>query len=707
MADVGSAAPLVALDAVAIDTETTGLDPRRAWVVEIAAVRLVHGRIEAAASFHSRMQPPVSIPAVATSIHGIDDAAVSHAPGFTDVWPTFSAFIGESVLIGHSIGFDLAVLEREVARAATTWARPRTLDTRLLAEIAEPNLADYSLDATAAWLGIEPGDRHTALGDAVTAARIFVALVPKLRDRGIRTLAEAEQACRSLSDVLTRQHQAGWREAIRPHDTIVREQAPPRIDSYPYVSRIRDIMSTPAQFTAPDVSVASALERMSRERISSLFVASPAAESPPRPDQTGIVTERDVLRGLAETGADALALPVESIMSKPLICVPADALAYLAIGRMRRLNVRHLGVTDAQGAVIGALSARDLLRLRAEGGLLLGDEIDHATDVPGLARGWAKLPVVAAGLLAEGVSAREIAALISRRLGGLTQRAAVIAEERMKGDGQGGPPCPYALAVLGSAGREESLLAMDQDNALVFADGAPDETADRWFAALSAHVADILHEVGVPYCKGGVMARNPQWRGSMRTWLERIDGWIRRSNPQDLLSVDIFFDLRAVHADVAMADHVWRAGFDAVRGESAFAKLLAEAAGPMEAGFTWFGRFKTERGRIDLKRAGLFGIVTSARVLALRHHVVERSTRARLAGIKALGRGESDLEALVDAEAVFLDLILRQQIDDVEHGRPPSNAVAIERLSRRDRDRLRDALKSVEHLDELTRDLLV
>ena len=278
----------------------------------------------------------------------------------------------------------------------------------------------------------------------------------------------------------------------------------------------------------------------------------------------------------------------------------------------------------------------------------------------------------------------------------------------MKAAGQGDPPCPYAVMVLGSAGREESLLAMDQDNALAFADGEPDGPEDRWFAALASHIADILHEVGVPYCKGGVMAKNAPWRGSLVTWRRRIDGWIGRSKPQDLLSVDIFFDLRSVHGDAAMADDIWRAGFAAARGEAAFAKLLADAAGPMQSGLGWFGRIRTDQGRIDLKQFGLFGIVTAARVLAVRHHVVERSTVARIAGIKALGRGaERDLDALADAQAVFLELILVQQIEDCERGLPATNRVAVERLSRRDRARLRGALQSIEHLDGLVRDLLV
>jgi CBS domain-containing protein len=126
-----------------------------------------------------------------------------------------------------------------------------------------------------------------------------------------------------------------------------------------------------------------------------------------------------------------------------------------------------------------------------------------------------------------------------------------------------------------------------------------------------------------------------------------------------------------------------------------------------EAGLNWLGRFKTDKGRIDLKKSGLFAIVTMARTLAIRHHVVERSTLARLAGIEALGRGgEADLDALAAAQGTFLDLILAQQIVDIEQGTPASNRVAVERLLRRDRNRLRTALKAVEHVDELTRELL-
>jgi DNA polymerase-3 subunit epsilon/CBS domain-containing protein len=443
------------------------------------------------------------------------------------------------------------------------------------------------------------------------------------------------------------------------------------------------------------------------ERVSSLFVAAAADGEAPRPRETGIVTERDILRALAQQGPDALAMPVSAVASHPLLTVPADAFIYRAIARMDRLKVRHLGVEDENGRVCGALSARDLLRLRAEEAVVLGEEIDDASTVADVAQAWHRLPRVASGLRAEGVPARDIAAVISREVGAVTRHAAVLAQVRLVAEGLGSPPCAYAVAVLGSAGRGESLLAMDQDNALIFAEGEPGSEADQWFARLGAHIADILHEVGVPYCKGGVMAKNPQWRGSLATWKARITEWIGRSRPSDLLNVDIFFDLRAVHGDRALATTLWRDAFELARGEVGFAKLIAEAAGPVEPALGLFGRFKTTEGRVDLKKAGLFGIVTLARVLAIVHHVVERSTPDRLRALAARGiGGGDDLLALIDAQGVLLDLVLAQQIEDLAHGVPPSNRVEVARLSRQDRERLRGALERVRGLDTLVRDLL-
>lgn len=699
---MSSHTPLVAIDAVVLDTETTGLDPAKARIIDLATVMLRRGAI--GATLERRINPGIPIPPSATDIHGIGDDAVASASPFEAVWPAVSEPLAGGFVIGHNIGFDLAVIEAECARAGLKPPTVWPLDTRLLAQVVAPRLAGHSLEQLASWLEVEVSGRHTALGDALTTARIFLALVPKLRERGIRTVAEARRACLELTQAIESQHRAGWTTAEaslpdRPHLE--------RLDPYAFRHRCRDLMRAPPRFVPPAASLDEALAVMMANAVSSVFVNLEDGSRPPTLETSGIVTERDVLRAIAADGSEALRQPVTRSMSRPLVGVEDEEFVYRAIARMIRLRIRHLAVTDREGSVIGALSARDLLRSRVSQALSLGDEIEHARDVPSLAAAWSRLAQAAASLRAEDLGGRQVARVVSRELAAATKAAAAIASERMRAAGRGDAPCAHALAVLGSAGRGESLLALDQDNAIVFADGAPDGDQDRWFAAFGEHVADILHEIGIPYCKGGVMAKNPAWRGSAPLWRDRIAGWIRRSRPQDLLSVDIFFDLLPVEGDAGLGEALWRDAFDAAAGKVEFAKLLAEASGPVAPGLGLLGRFKTENGRIDLKRTGLLGIVSAARVLAIRHHILERSTPARLAGVKSLGiGGDADIDALVEAHGVFLDLVADQQIADIAEGIAPSNAVLVKRLSGRDQERLGLALQSVRHLDRLTRDLL-
>src|SRR5436305_14535416 len=124
---IRNAAPLIALDAVILDTETTGLDPASARIVEIGAVRLVSGRVNEADAFQRLVRPDVPIPPAASDFHHIDDAKVANAPRFAEVWPELSEYIGSSIVIGHTLGFDLALLKSECERSGIAFRLPRTL----------------------------------------------------------------------------------------------------------------------------------------------------------------------------------------------------------------------------------------------------------------------------------------------------------------------------------------------------------------------------------------------------------------------------------------------------------------------------------------------------------------------------------------------------------------------------------------------------
>lgn len=700
-AKMDAAVPLVGLDAVVVDTETTSLDTRSARIVQIGAVRIATGAVLDDEHFDCLVNPGAPIPAASTAVHGIADADVAGAPGFAEAYASFRAYSDYPTIVGHSIAFDMAVIAAECDRAGVPFRPLPTLDTALLAEVANPTLSGTDIERLAAWLGVEVIDRHTALGDALTTARIFVGLVPHLRARGIRTRGEAEAACRELENARASAGQAGLRE-VEIVSGLSRALA--RIDAYPFRHLNRDLMSAPPELIGPDRTIGDAIAVMIDKRVSSLFVTAPGGDQ-----AAAIVTERDVMRAVAADGGKVLARPIGPIASAPLVTVAADDHIYRAIGRMTSARIRHLAVVDGEGNVVGALSARDLLRLRASPAITLGDEIDNANDVGSLAAAWARLPSVAAALIGEEVAAVDVAAIVSREIAAITGRAAVIGETRLAEACEGAPPCEYAVLVLGSAGRGESLLAADQDNAIVYADQPDADKAgtDAWFEALGKHVADILHECGIPYCNGGVMAKNSTWRHSVSEWKATIGEWVTRSNPQDLLFVDIFFDLATAHGDADLADEIWHYAYEAGRSRADFAKLLAQASAGFQPPISLFGGLRSQEGRVDLKMGGLLPIVSAARVLSICHHVPERSTPGRLAGVAGLGiGGGSDLQRLVEVHRLILDHMLRQQVEDIAAGVPPSSRVNVRRLSRNQRRELRDGLKSLRWVETMVRDMM-
>jgi DNA polymerase-3 subunit epsilon/CBS domain-containing protein len=251
------------------------------------------------------------------------------------------------------------------------------------------------------------------------------------------------------------------------------------------------------------------------------------------------------------------------------------------------------------------------------------------------------------------------------------------------------------------------MLVPDQDNAIVYERGDSASTEDLWFAEMAGAMSDILDKAGIPLCKGGVMARNPQWRGSKTDWLARIEAWVRQSRPEDLLNVDIFFDAVPVHGNYALGQEIFDFGFVAGHASTSFAKLLGENVSTIGNPLTLFGGFRTDGNRLDLKKHILFPISAAARALAIRHNIARRSTRDRLEGLASIGIGSSaDIAALADIHRLGIELVLAQQSSDIEAGLKPGTLVDVEVLGRERKSELKEALKRIQVIPDLMRNMM-
>ncbi len=185
---------LEALAYTVFDTETTGLNPAEGdEIVALGAVRILNGRLLAGETFESLVDPQRSLPEASVAVHGITRDMLAGQPTIETVLPRFRRFAEDTVLVGHNAAFDMRFLQLKEAQTGVRFEQP-VLDTLLLSAVAHPEQATHSLEEIAARLGVNVVGRHTALGDALVTAEVFLRLVPVLAERGIHTLGAARAA---------------------------------------------------------------------------------------------------------------------------------------------------------------------------------------------------------------------------------------------------------------------------------------------------------------------------------------------------------------------------------------------------------------------------------------------------------------------------------------------------------------------------------
>ena len=168
---------------VAIDIETTGLDPQKDAIIEIAAVRFNGQRVEA--EWSKLINPGRPIPRLITQLTGITDEMVRNAPPVNAVIQDLSDFVGNDPVLGHNIRFDLSFLQKQRILKFN-----RVVDTYELAAIALPGNSRYNLGTLGYTLGILIPNSHRALDDARLTHAVYHILSQKLLDLPIEILAE-------------------------------------------------------------------------------------------------------------------------------------------------------------------------------------------------------------------------------------------------------------------------------------------------------------------------------------------------------------------------------------------------------------------------------------------------------------------------------------------------------------------------------------
>jgi DNA polymerase-3 subunit epsilon len=184
---------------VVLDVETTGLQPSRQRIIEIAIARFSGGAMTN--RWESLCSPGRRVPSYITKLTGIDDDLLEEAPTFEAIADAAVELLTDAIVVGHNVQFDLGFLNAELERVGRSPVVNDRVDTLALSTRLLPGLRKPTLNALAERLGVpgQPRSRHRAGPDAALTGLVAVALVGHARDAGFHSLDDLKSIARPVT----------------------------------------------------------------------------------------------------------------------------------------------------------------------------------------------------------------------------------------------------------------------------------------------------------------------------------------------------------------------------------------------------------------------------------------------------------------------------------------------------------------------------
>ncbi len=412
----------------------------------------------------------------------------------------------------------------------------------------------------------------------------------------------------------------------------------------------------------------------------------------------GIVTDRDLRNRVLGQSVDP-GRPIADVMTPDPITVSTSHRIEDALLEMMRMGIHHLPVMGEDGRLASVVSSGDLLRQQSPHPLRLVRDIQRAESTAMIAELGRQGPGMLAVMARMGSQVTEVGRVASMITDACTHRLLALAQDQL-----GEAPMAWTWMAFGSQARLEQGLVSDQDNGLLLAE-TPQGEAAEYFRKLADFVCDGLNECGYIYCPGGVMAKG-EWRMGYADWRKRFSSWILEPKPMSVMQSSIFFDMRGVAGDLAMARRLHAEVLQQASESKIFRRFLAAESMGHRPPLGLFRQFVQEHdGKksqgLNLKTRGVIPIVDLARVRALEGAIsaVHTEERLRAAGEQGV-MNERDADDLIHALRFIGNVRLRHQVALCDRGEKPNHLVDPDELSGLHRRYLRSAFGIVRTAQE-------
>jgi len=462
---------------------------------------------------------------------------------------------------------------------------------------------------------------------------------------------------------------------------------------------VSQAMKAPLVSCRPDTPLRETFAVMRKERIGSLAVMDNTG------DLLGLITYPGLCEAILEKGISREG-KVSSVGYGIPYEIPESASLRQAEHLQERRGVKYL-IVCREGKPVGILSQTDILRAITAISPPPLAEIQRAEDFVTLQRLYQRLPQFTADIRNRNRSITATIRALNEVHQAILQRCTTLALREFVEQGQGSPPGPFALLILGSGGRDEMLLTPDQDNAIILADEvSKDAAARKWFANFTDTLNRRMADVGYALCPGEIMARNPIWRKGLSAWKRQFEHIIRYPTPKAARWSNIVLDFKFLYGDGKLLLGLRQEIVEKLRENPRLLRMMVEDDAKGRPPLGLFDRLITttadgEKHRMDLKRGALRIVADAARVYAWQAGIPANNTVDRFQSLAGQGVLSPEfVKTILAAYDALLDLCLDQKLQRVLAGKTEGKLLDYTLLTPHEQELLRISLRAVKRLQE-------
>lgn len=411
-------------------------------------------------------------------------------------------------------------------------------------------------------------------------------------------------------------------------------------------------------------------------------------------DFIGIVTNSDIQKRVLSLDLH-LDNPAYLIMSSPIISVKESTSMSEALQVFDQKGINHLVVKNESNQITGLIRAADLYKTLENSLTFLNSSARKAQTFQELKHCYNRLQILIKPLILSEMSVMHVTNITSALSDTIIKKVIDLTIQDL-----GEPPVEFAFICLGSEGRKEETLYTDQDNAIIFQDqeeGLENEVFE-YFNELGSKVCNSLNDIGYAFCKGNIMAKNPQWCQPLSVWEKYFRNWINTPDPQNLLDATIFFDIRQVYGSELLVERLRFTISDQIKVRSGFLYHLALNAYNVKTQQISSGSIISDKNsdNVDLKIAVSL-IIMFVRTYALQYDVWCTNTIERLNALKEKQvLKENTADEIIYIYNFLMKLRFKNQIDLIENHMPLSNVLNTRSLLDFELNILKKALSQIQ-----------